>query len=42
VRAMHDRRRVVEQQALAFLDPGSHGSPAVDRAFGRLTSSFRA
>jgi hypothetical protein len=42
VRAMHDRRRVVELQALAFLDPGTDGSPAVDRAFTRPTTSFRA
>jgi hypothetical protein len=42
VRAMHDARRVVELEALAFLDPGQTRSADVDADFHRLVRSFRA
>jgi hypothetical protein len=41
VRALHDDRRVVELQALTFVDPQVGHSAVVDTEFGRLVRSFR-
>jgi hypothetical protein len=41
IRALHDADRIVELQALAFVDPGVPRSGAVDAAFARLKRSLR-